>query len=544
MSDEEDTGDPTKNSRRHRLKGAVARTKTKLTKKNKETATTVDDFLAGGKGSSSTGRPSVSDSFSGASAGPPTLLLSHQGGADGLNPADSVPPPQPSPRRVVVPRIDVSNSQRFPEAHPLDQHSHDNSESSLLRPAYQGRSQSTSSPAKGRGRARGLSVQFTNRPPIVIGEGGDEAETPPIEVGRAKARARSVSPPRSANSPGRGSRIWNRSPLQHIHRPGTSSPKPAPQNAPRPQQPPAPPPLAPGVRDSGGVPLPGIKRVQTGMIGSTPSPMSESRQAAEKEFEMSMGISPATTNSPAASLVSTADSATLHAPKPIHPPVAVPNVKEIPILHELKREHGTKSLRNKFESREGDILREARRADSPVSSLYSDEEFSPPPGPPPGKQSPAQAISPPSHSSPVRQSPNTGHGPPPSLPPPRRPVKDGFAPPPGPPPGHHQGPPPGRRPADEVFAPPPGPPPGRRPPGEPMAHPARLPPGPPPQRLPSQRNPDDEYMGWVPDGVNQTQAPSFPGIDAAGKLAPVPGVDENHDAKPEKHKRRWFRRGS
>ncbi|ETN42552.1 uncharacterized protein HMPREF1541_01709 [Cyphellophora europaea CBS 101466] len=529
MSDEEDAADPTRtSSRRDRFKGAVARTRTKLTKKNKETATTVDDFLASGAASTSTGRPSVSDSFSFVSDRPSTSQSHHDESHEILRPTtDPVPPPQPSPRRIVVPKIDVSTSQRYPAAQQIEAHNNDHAAPTHLRPEYQGRLPSTSSLAKGRRRARGLSVQFTDRPPIVIGEGGDEAEIPPIEVGRAKARARSVSPPRTSATQGNsGGRIWNRSPLPYLPRSGTASPQQVPPSLQRP-----PPPPAPGTQDSGGIPSPGLKRVQTGMIGATPSPISESKQAMDKEFEMSMGISSAHTNTPS-STVSTAEGPTILAPKPIRPPVAVPNVAEIPEPHELKREHGTKSLRNKFVVGEGDALRSARQDQSPIHPPGgSDEDFSPPPGPPPGKQ-------------PSR------HGP---LPPTTQYQGQGFAPPQHPPPGwrqpvqgnpQSQHPPTHRRPPDEELFPPPGPPPERRPVGAPFAPPPAPPAGPPPAPPPPTRNPDDDYMGWVADKPPNAPAHSFPGVDSAGKLAPFPGLDEDQEAKPEKHKKRWFRRGS
>ncbi|RMD39754.1 hypothetical protein DV735_g5379, partial [Chaetothyriales sp. CBS 134920] len=117
----------TKASKRNRLKEVVSRTKTKFTKTAAESPQHDDDveeFLAAGRNSSSTGRPSTSDSFT------------------------------------------------------------------------SGRPRSASSLSKGTARARGLSVQFTNQPPVIIGEGGDEAQAPPIEISRiaARARARSLSP--------------------------------------------------------------------------------------------------------------------------------------------------------------------------------------------------------------------------------------------------------------------------------------------------------------------------------------------------------------
>jgi hypothetical protein len=562
MSDEEDTADPTRSSsRRDRFKGAVARTKTKLTKRNKETATDVDDFLATGRASTSTARPSTSDSFPGVPEPIDTSHSRYKDGHEPPHPADGIPPPQPSPRRIVVPKIDVSSSQRYPAAQPLEQQNNEHSKSSLLRPEYQGGRSRSSSFAKGRGRARGLSVQFFNGPPVVIGEGGDEAEAPTIEVGRAKARARSASPQQNG-SPNKGlGRLWNKSPLQHIPRAGTSSPKQIPSNAQRAPQPPSS--MLPGVRNPEPVPSPGLRRFQTGMVDSAPSPMSESRQATDKEFEMSMGMSPATTNSSAPSLVSPTDSATIHAPRPIRP-IPVPEVKEMPTLHELKRENGTVSLRNKFHAGEGNALRSARRGESPVSPLdESDEHASPPPGPPLARNAQNTSISPPSYTD-----SGSGWQPPPpkgqfyAAQPPRRVPSEEYRPPSGPPPGRRlvdelpappSGPSSVRRPVEPEHPPPPGPPPARRPVNIAGSPPHRLPPGPPGLHnhhaplppIPSpQRRPDDEYMGWVPEEVGPTHMPSFPGVDDSGKLTPVVGEEHTEDSKRSRLKKRLFKKGS
>lgn len=551
MSDEEDTADPTrKSSRRDRFKGAIARTKTKLTKKDRDSDTTVDDFLSAGRGSTSTGRPSISDTLSLVSERPSTTQSHYHDANEHQYSAPVIPPPQSSPRRIVVPKIDVSTSQRYPGAQPIQQEN-EQTQSSLLRPEYQGRARSNSSLAKGRGRARGLSVQFVDRPPIIIGEGGDEAETPTIEVGRAKARARSVSPQRSDGATSKASRIWNKSPLQYIPRPGSLSPKPLPQQAQQPST------ARPG---QGSLPSPGIKRVQTGMIGASPSPISESRQAMDKEFDMSLGISPATTIS-TNQTISPQEPPVIHAPKPIHPPVAVPNVREMPVLHDLKSQHGTKSLRDKFTRGEGNALRQRRQDDdddSPPSANPS-QHIVPPPKPsqgaPPSSQQPQQAFAPPP-------------GPPPN----QRPPDEVFAPPPGPPPApppaqtsvrngypnqasgvrtdqaHYASQPPqhaipGRSAANGIFAPPSHSPSQR---GPPSHHP---PPPPPVKPQPVRPAPDEEYTGWVRDGARPDAKPAptvnashFPGVDLSGKL--VPHFDDEEEATPEKTKKRWFRRGS
>jgi hypothetical protein len=524
MSDEEDTADPTrKASRRDKFKERLARTKTKLSKKDKDAATTVDDFLATGRTSVSTGRPSVSDSLSLTSDRAPSNLSHYHDAQENQQPTDFVPPPQQSPRRIVVPKIDVSTSQRYPGAQPV-QTDTDHTESSLLKPHYQARSQSSSSLAKGRGRARGLSVQFVDRPPLVIGEGGDEAEAPPIEVGKAKVRARSASPLRNNGPPPAGSKIWNKSPLQHIPRPGQWSS----QHSQQPSQPPPNNSSRPESRDR-----PGIHRVPTGMIGNSPSPMLEGRQAIDREFDMSLGLSPATTISPSTTNVSPVEPPVLHAPTPIRPPVAVPNVREAPILHELKSQHGTKSLRNKFDKGEGHVLRQTSSGSgsqvSPESGASEGTFVAPPPGPPPA----------------------------------RRPPDEQFAPPPGPPPSKdhlpngYQQPRPGPGPGSNYYSgkvpshPPPPPPqisngtrPVQKPPPPPTGPDGKFAPHPLP---PPRQAPDDEYMGWVPDSAHsnshtQTTGSDFPGIDGSGKLAPLPSVDEDEDTKPEKSKRRWFKR--
>ncbi|KPI37389.1 uncharacterized protein AB675_10370 [Cyphellophora attinorum] len=527
MSDEEDTADPTrKASRRDKFKERLARTKTKLSKKDKDAGTTVDDFLATGRTSVSTGRPSVSDSLSLTSDRPPTNQSHYHDAPENQHSTDFIPPPQQSPRRIVVPKIDVSTSQRYPGAQPL-QADTEQTESSLLKPHYQTRSQSSSSLSKGRGRARGLSVQFVDRPPVVIGEGGDEAEAPPIEVGKAKVRARSASPFRNNGPPPAGSKMWNKSPLQQIPRPGqwahTQQPLQLPPNTSSPPE---------------STQRPGIHRVPTGMIGNSPSPMLEGRQAIDREFDMSLGLSPATTISPSTTNASPVEPPVLHAPTPIRPPVAVPNVREAPILHELKSQHGTKSLRNKFDKGEGHVLRQTSSGSGTQASPNSgasEESFAPPPGPPPARRPPPdEEFAPPVGPPPPRSHPTTGYQQPPPPPDPG-PGSNYYSgklpshPPPPPPPQAPNGmqivqkPPPPRAAPDGNFAPPPHPPPAPR------------------------QAPDDDYVGWVPDSAHpdthaSTAGSDFPGIDGSGKLAPLPHLDEDDDAKPEKSKRRWFKR--
>lgn len=203
------TTDTNKSSRRDRLKGALTRTKSKFKKQtekhNEKTESPlsddVTDFLAAG-------RKSISSNVS--SGDHPDSLpyqrtLPSVKGANHPNPhhqpssrpstSDSqMSLPRQSPRRIIVPKIDVTNSQRYPGAQLVSPQA-ERLSSDFLHTTYQNRSQSASSLAKGnKRRSRGLSVSFNDAPPVVIGIGGDDAQTPPVEISRAMARARSVSP--------------------------------------------------------------------------------------------------------------------------------------------------------------------------------------------------------------------------------------------------------------------------------------------------------------------------------------------------------------
>lgn len=210
-----------KNSRRGRLKDALSRTRTKLqhvreereAKKHSKDALQpeskldddVNDFLAAGRTSFASSRPSL-----GSVTVPPgeDSLAVYESSSGSPRPSTSDSKSQASPRRgppITVPRIDVSASSRFPNArtvHPDDRlpqvsDVYGSSQSgSLLAPEYKSRSMSSTSilSKERKQRIRGLSVGFADAPPVVIGEGGDEAQAPPMEISRAKARARSASP--------------------------------------------------------------------------------------------------------------------------------------------------------------------------------------------------------------------------------------------------------------------------------------------------------------------------------------------------------------
>ena len=212
MEDEEPSE---KTSRKERWKGALHRTKTKLKEASKKSdkddfklSDDVNDFLQGG-------RPSTSDSGPVRAETPPDKLLypqiDHdrmvQAGMTGAYQSEhrNITPPRPihaaqrSPRGIPIPRIDVSSSQRWPAQQEIRDFRAQEANDALRpaqRPDQHTRSQSHG-PMPGRrkgNRPRNLSVAFLEAPPVIIGEGGDEAEAPTIEIGRTKARARSVSP--------------------------------------------------------------------------------------------------------------------------------------------------------------------------------------------------------------------------------------------------------------------------------------------------------------------------------------------------------------
>ena len=93
----------------------------------------------------------------------------------------------------------------------------------------------------------------------------------------------------------------------------------------------------------------GLTRVQTG-ISTSPAP-GEAKTALEKEFEMSLGLTPSSTNS-AGSNPRSMEPPHIVSPKPIHPPAPYPSLKNVPAMHELKSTSGTVNLRNKFDGHE------------------------------------------------------------------------------------------------------------------------------------------------------------------------------------------------
>jgi hypothetical protein len=228
-----------------------------------------------------------------------------------------------SPRRIVVPRIDVSNSQRWPAAQPVRQQD-STTESNFLQPAYHSRSQSATSLSKRKGRARGLSVTFLDDPPVIIGEGGDDAPTPPVEISKAKARARSASP-MSTRRP--QARAVANSPAVANNSFGPARPHDPPDIL-RPR---------------------GLRRIQTGM---SPTSATTPTSALNREFEMTLRLD-AGLNSPDGEdgLSKIPEIVSPRPVRPVKPPPATTTDLPTGMRREIPRDAGEDHLS------EGDVLR-------------------------------------------------------------------------------------------------------------------------------------------------------------------------------------------
>jgi len=349
---DEDERSDNKQSKRDRFKGALARTKTKFKKekendkpKDTELPADVNDFLAAGRTSTSSWtqpkdslpqRPTVSSldeqSTSPASTRPST--------------SESLAQPfaaSRSPRKIPVPKIDVSNAQRWPRANPVG--TAEQEVNDFLRPEYQGRSQSANSfsnKPKKKGRGRGLSVSFIEAPPVIIGEGGDDAPTPPLEIGKARQRARSASPMPRRTQP---------EPAAPTN--GTYGKRPSPVPPTRQAYPP-PDVLQPRM----------LQRVQTGFSAHSPN-----ASGLDREFEMTLGIG-SNGHSPISTIGSTPNTPDIVSPKPIRivqPPPAV--FEEPDEHHTIKKQEPSTDLQQAF--REGDALRMHLEKEAPDTT----EEF-------------------------------------------------------------------------------------------------------------------------------------------------------------------------
>jgi hypothetical protein len=118
-----------------------------------------------------------------------------------------------------VPRIDVAKSPRFPHARDLVL---ENDETDMVSTLHL-QDEPKARPRR-KIRQQGLAVRFSDYPPTIIGEGGDEAEEPTIYLMRSRARSRSdtsmLEPqPQSGQFP----------PSQLSRKPVASPPQPPPQ---------------------------------------------------------------------------------------------------------------------------------------------------------------------------------------------------------------------------------------------------------------------------------------------------------------------------
>ncbi|UKZ77176.1 hypothetical protein TrVFT333_004895 [Trichoderma virens FT-333] len=104
--------------------------------------------------------------------------------ADTLN-VSHPPPPLPPQVSLSLPKLDTSIS-RFPQAQQAQQ----------IRTVAPGAGNDVRSPKRSpRPSRKGLSVRFTESYPEIMGEGGDESETPTIEISRRKKDRQQPPPP-------------------------------------------------------------------------------------------------------------------------------------------------------------------------------------------------------------------------------------------------------------------------------------------------------------------------------------------------------------
>ncbi|RVX72673.1 hypothetical protein B0A52_04071 [Exophiala mesophila] len=348
-----------KSSRRDRFKGALARTRSKFKKagdrlqeKDSSNDDNVDDFLAAGRPSLS-GQPSNT-------VPPASSHNPHDASIPSITPTGDSASPRPStsdsssfqfarqsPRRIVVPRIDVSTSPRYPSAQPIASaetttpYSGGGENNSFLQADYKTRSMSSSSLAKGKRRGRGLSVTFIEAPPTVIGIGGDDAPAPTVEISKARARARSVSPMSSRPQP-----VKATSP--------TSRALDVTSNGPRPN--PAPPFPTPGGVSRQSPPdilrPRALHRIQTGLEPNNAIGMSD----LDKEFAMTLKM-----ESPASSTASPATPEII-APKPYRP------IQPPPVMEDA----GAPSVGHGLE--EAAVVGSRTEDTAPSQSFYSGRE--------------------------------------------------------------------------------------------------------------------------------------------------------------------------
>ena len=206
MTDEQDGLDASlvkrKLTKRERFRGAVQRGVSKVKKSDEESTRDgeftlnddVKEFLAFRSPYSKPAAvpPSTPDSQR-RDTSPSTPPPSKPDTDDFLHetdPSDVLPHfPTPSRDPLPVPRIDVNKSPRFPHARDL-LGENDNVDTI----SAWGIQDDSGSPPRRKTRRQGLAVRFSDNPPIVIGEGGDDAEEPTIYLLDKFARSRSDAP--------------------------------------------------------------------------------------------------------------------------------------------------------------------------------------------------------------------------------------------------------------------------------------------------------------------------------------------------------------
>ena len=206
MTDEQDGLDASlvkrKLTKRERLRGAVQRGVSKVKKSDDESTRDgeftlnddVKEFLAFRSPYSKPAAvpPSTPDSQrrDTSPSTPPPSKSDIDDFPHKTDPSDVLPHfPTPSRDPLPVPRIDVNKSPRFPHARDLL------GENDNVDTISGWRIQDDSgSPPRRKARRQGLAVRFSDNPPIIIGEGGDDAEEPTIYLLDKFARSRSDAP--------------------------------------------------------------------------------------------------------------------------------------------------------------------------------------------------------------------------------------------------------------------------------------------------------------------------------------------------------------
>jgi hypothetical protein len=228
-------------TKRERLRGAVQRGVSKVKKSDEESTRDgeftlnddVKDFLAFRSPYSKPAAvpPSTPDSQhrDTSPSTPPHSKTDIDDFLHKTDPSDVLPHfPTLSRDPLPVPRIDVNRSPRFPHARDLL-----GEDDTVFAPRTQDDSRN---PPRRKARRQGLVVRFSDRPPIIIGEGGDDAEEPTMYLLDTIARLRSDAPmpePQQYRGPVPSLQIPRKpvpSPTRHTSPPQVSPPHILPQS--------------------------------------------------------------------------------------------------------------------------------------------------------------------------------------------------------------------------------------------------------------------------------------------------------------------------